>query len=282
MLTDLRFSARSLRHSIGFASVAVLSLALGIGASGALFSLVDAIFFRPFPVHEPDRLVALYSVRLSDASWSGTSYPDYLNYREQTDVFAGLMAYIRIPLSFDAGGRTERLSGEHVTFNYFETLGLGMTAGRGFRAGEDRPGAPHPVVVISDGLWQRAFGGDPSVVGRPVRIHGRSFTIVGVAPRGFRGVTLDWGRPPEVWVPMGWFDEFIPRFQARRTLEWREARSALVVGRLQPGVTLEQARTRCGFERRSSRQSTRRQTGPGASKCFRGARPVSGRPIAAP
>jgi hypothetical protein len=175
LLTDLRFSARSLRHSIGFASVAVLSLALGIGASGALFSLVDAVFFRPFPVHEPDRLVALYSVRLSDASWSGTSYPDYLNYREQTDVFAGLMAYIRIPLSFDAGGRTELLSGEHVTSNYFEALGLGMAAGRGFRAEEDRPGAPHPVLVISDGLWQRAFGGDPSAVGRPVRIHGRSF-----------------------------------------------------------------------------------------------------------
>ena len=96
--------------------------------------------------------------------------------------------------------------------------------------------------MISDGLWQRAFGGDPLVVGRPVRIHGRSFTIVGVAPRGFRGVTLDWGQPPEVWVPMGWFDEFVPRFQARRTLEWREARSALVVGRLQPGVTLEKAR----------------------------------------
>jgi putative ABC transport system permease protein len=243
-LTDLRFAVRSLRHSIGFASVAVLSLALGIGASGALFSLVDAIFFRPLPVHEPDRLVALYSVRLSDASWSGTSYPDYLDYREQTGVFAGLMAYIRIPLSFDAGGRTELLSGEHVTSNYFETLGLGMPAGRGFRAEEDRPGAPQPVVVISDGLWQRAFGGDPSVVGRPVRIQGRSFTIVGVAPRGFRGVTLDWGEPPQVWLPMGWFDEFIVwAGQARRTLEWREARSALVVGRLQPGVTLEKART---------------------------------------
>jgi putative ABC transport system permease protein len=240
LLTDLRFSARSLRHSMGFASVAVLSLALGIGASAALFSLVDAIFFRPFPVHEPDRLVALYSVRLSDASWSGTSYPDYLNYREQTDVFARLMAYIRMPLSFDAGGRTELLSGEHVTANYFEALGLGMAAGRGFRAEEDRPGAPHPVAVISDGLWQQAFGGDLSAVGRPVRIHGRSFTIVGVAPRGFRGVTLDWGQPPKVWLPMGWFDEFLP--QGRRTLEWREARSALVVGRLQPGVTLEQAR----------------------------------------
>jgi predicted permease len=241
-LTDLRFSARSLRHNIGFASVAVLSLALGIGASAALFSLVDAIFFRPFPVHEPDRLVALYSVRLSDSSWSGTSYPDYLDYRAQTDVFAGLMAYIRIPLSFDAGGRTESLSGEHVTSNYFETLGLGMAAGRGFRAEEDRPGAPHPVVVISDGLWQRAFGGAPSAVGHPVRIQGRSFTIVGVAPRGFRGVTLDWGKPPQIWLPMGWFDEVLHGSQGRRTLEWREARSALVVGRLHPGVTLEKAR----------------------------------------
>src|SRR4029450_1830732 len=86
LLTDLRFSARSLRHSIGFTSIAVLSLALGIGASAALFSLVDAIFFRPFPVHEPGRLGALYSVRLSGAGWSGASYPDYVTYREQTDV----------------------------------------------------------------------------------------------------------------------------------------------------------------------------------------------------
>src|SRR5262245_3411129 len=180
LLMDVRLSARSLRRSPGFAFVAVLSLALGIGACATLFSLIDAIFFRPFPVHQPEKLVALYSVRSSDSGWSGTSYPDYLDYRDQTDVFAGLMAYIRVQVSFDKAGRTELLAGEHVTSNYFETLGLQMTAGRGFQAEEDRPGAPQPVAVISHGLWQRAFGGDPSVVGRQVRIYGRSFTIVGI------------------------------------------------------------------------------------------------------
>src|SRR5262249_52754292 len=131
--------------------------------------------------------------------------------------------------------------GEHVTWNYFEVLGIGMAAGRGFRPEEDRLEAPLPVAVVSHDLWQRAFGGEATAVGRAIRINGRSFTIIGVAPRGFRGVTLDWGELPDLWLPMAWFDEFHPTMLNRRLLAWREARSALVVGRLRPGVTREAA-----------------------------------------
>jgi len=222
--------------------VAVLSLALGIGVTTALFSLADAILLRPFPVREPDRLAAVYS-RSAKGEWASVSYPDYAEFRDQTDVFAGLMAYVRTPrLGFDAGTRTRLLSGELISANYFEVLGLVMALGRGFRPGEDRPGAPHPVVVISHGLWQRDFGGDPAVAGRAARIYGRNFTIVGVAPKGFRGVTLDWGEPPDLWLPIGWIDEFDWFIPKRRVLDWREARIALVVGRLRPAVTIETAR----------------------------------------
>ncbi len=207
LLQDLRLSLRSLRRSPGFAAATILSLSIGIGAVTALFSMIDAIFFRPFPVHEPDRLVSIYGRLLTEPGRSRTSYPDYVYYREQTDVFSGLMAFVRASVSFNAGNRTALLWGEEVTWNYFDVLGLATAVGRGFRPDEDRPGAPHPVVVISHGLWQRAFSGDPGAVGRSVRINGRSFTIVGIAPRGFRGVTLDEGRPPELWLPIGWRDQ---------------------------------------------------------------------------
>ena len=241
MLRSFRLAFRSLRRSPGFTTVAVLSLALGIGVTTALFTLADAILFRAFPGREPDRLVAVYS-RSAKGEWAPVSYPDYAEFRDQTEVFAGLMAYDRTPFSFDAGARTQLLWGELISANYFDVLGLRMALGRGFRPGEDHPGAPHPVVVISYSLWQRSFGSDPAVAGRPVRIYGRNFTIVGVAPNGFRGVTLDWGDPPDLWMPIGWFDEFEWFVPKRRALDWREARIALVVGRLRPGVTIETAR----------------------------------------
>ena len=143
MLRSFRLAFRSLRRSPGFTTVAVLSLALGIGVTTALFSLADAILFRAFPGREPDRLVAVYS-RSAKGEWAPVSYPDYAEFRDQTEVFAGLMAYDRTPFSFDAGARTQLLWGELISANYFDVLGLRMALGRGFRPGEDHPGAPHP------------------------------------------------------------------------------------------------------------------------------------------
>lgn len=128
-----RHALSSLRRNPGFTGAAVLSLALGIGTTTVLFSLADAILLRPFlQVREPERLVGLYS-RSARGDWSSLSYPDYLDYSAQADVFEGLMAYVRLPFSFNAGSRTELLWGEQVTWNYFDVHGTGMSQGRGFR-----------------------------------------------------------------------------------------------------------------------------------------------------
>jgi len=236
ILQNLRYGLRMLRRNPGFTVVAALSLALGIGANTAIFSVVNAALLRPLPVKEPDRLVGLYRKIPQDRNHNRFSYPNYLDTRDRNQSFSGLAAYYFAPLNLSGGGQTERLWGKVVSGNYFSVLGVEITQGRAFLPEEDRTPGAHPVAVVSHGLWQRRFGGDPNLVGKTVTLNGYGFTIVGVAPAGFRGTEV--GMAPDVWVPM------MMQAQAMPGTNWLTPRDVgwlRVVGRLKPGVSVAQA-----------------------------------------
>ena len=198
---DLRYAARVLIKSPGFSVVVVLSLALGIGANTAIFSIVNAFLLRPMPVDNPDRLVAVY---FSAPRWGrelgGLSYPDMLDYRKQNTGLSDLMGSSGMALSMTDGAEPELIWGEIVTGNYFSGLGVHPVVGRGFLAEEDRAPGEKPVCILNYNFWQRRFQGDPKVAGKTIKINDHVFTVVGVAPHGFIGTTL-FQFVPDVWVP---------------------------------------------------------------------------------
>jgi hypothetical protein len=202
LLRDLRYALRVLAKAPGFSIVVVFSLALGIGANTAIFSIVNAYLLRPMPVDSPDRLVAIY---LTAPRWgngiSGFSYPDLLDYRKQDTGLSDLMGSAGIALSMTDGEKPELVWGEVVTGNYFSGLGVHPVVGRGFLPEEDRAPGERPVCVLNYNFWQRHFQGDPKVVGRTIKINDHAFTVVGVAPHGFIGTML-FNFIPDVWVPV--------------------------------------------------------------------------------
>ncbi len=238
---DLRYALRMLRRSPGFTAVAVLSLALGIGVNTSIFAFIHAILLRPLPVAEPARLVAVYHRNVRQGWLSSSSYPDYEHYRDHSEVFSGMLAYLRVPMMLRRGELAERVSGELVSADYFSMLGLRAALGRTFAPEEGRAAGASPVVVLSHDLWQRRLGGDPGVVGRTVTIARHAFTVIGVAPRGFRGLVLDWGKPPELWVPVTMYREAVPALADIDVLHLWGMHSFLILGRLRPGVTFERA-----------------------------------------
>jgi predicted permease len=231
-LLDCRLALRFLARRPGIAAAAVGSLALGIGATAAVFSLVDALLFRPFPVHRIDELVALRAEKEGEAA--GLSVPDYRDIRDIQQVFWGLAANESFDFSVRTREATERLSGELVSANYFDVLGVVPRPGRAFLAGEDE--APSPVAVVSHRLWRMRYGGDPRAVGTTIRVNGRDLIIVGIAPESFRGITL----APEVdlWIPLSMLPDLWPAFG--EFFDRRDQQSLSVVGRLKPGVNLEE------------------------------------------
>ena len=236
LLLDLKYSLRSLRRSPGFTLATIAILGLGIGANATIFSLVNAVLLRPpAGVENPGQLVAVYTSDFSGPRFGGSSYPDFLDFRDQTTAFSGVLAYNFNQVSFSDGTHSERGVGLTTTGNYFSLLGVRPALGRTFLTTEDTPGSA-PVAVISHGLWQRSFGGDSGVVGRAIKLSGRPFTIVGVAPRGFEGLMRGFG--PDVWVPVG-ASEGSGSFDRTR----RGNRGLMVVGRLAPEKTLAEART---------------------------------------
>jgi len=241
---DLSYGLRVLARSPLFNLVAVLSLALGIGANTTIFTLIDAVFLNPLPVEEPARLVAVYT---TDEKNTGgflthlqTSYLNYLDYRNKNEVFSGLAAHQFVPqLSLVAGGGApEQVVGQIVSGNYFEVLGVRPALGRFFLPDEDKTPGAYPVVVLGHGLWRRRLGGDPNIVGKTVLLNTQAFTVVGVAPEEFRGTLPLFG--PELWLPtMMWKQVVTGAFR-----EWFEERRPLIfdiTGRLKPGVDLAQA-----------------------------------------
>src|SRR5262249_16079110 len=197
MFQELRFWARMLLKQKGFTAVAVLSLAVGVGANTAIFSLADALLFRALPGTHNDRLFTL--VR-GDGSGPSFSYPDYVDYRQRNQVFAGVAAYEPITLAFGNGDRSRVVMGGLVTGNFFEVLGVRMAQGRAFLPEEDRAPGANPVAVVSHDFWQRGFGGDPQLVGKTLMFNNQSFTVIGVAAEGFAGASIP--MRADVWVPM--------------------------------------------------------------------------------
>ncbi|MBA3258102.1 MAG: ABC transporter permease [Gemmatimonadales bacterium] len=198
---DLRYAVRQLLRNPGFTLAAGLTLALGIGANTVVFSFVNGLLLRPLPVEQPEAVVGLYATDRRSGGSQALSYPEYLDYRDQSAVFDGLVAQQGIPLSFAAGDRAEMVWSEIVTENYFSALGLPPALGRTFGPEDGAGPGSDPLVVLSHRTWLKRFGADPDVVGRVVRLNGHPFTVVGVGPRGFTGMRK-FGFWPDLWVPM--------------------------------------------------------------------------------
>ena len=237
---DLRYGARILLKRPGFTTVVALTLALGIGANTAIFGVVDRLLVRMLPVTEPERLVNLSGRDEKGRHDTSFSYPIYKDYRDQNDVFDGLLAYSETAMNLSEGGQPERVMGVLVSGNYFDVLGVTPALGRRFLPEEDRTPGTHSVAVVSYGLWQRRFGADPKLVGRTITLNTYRFTVIGVAPAEFRGVRR--GVSPDVYAPMQMIAQAWPARKPddlnNRNFSWLD-----LMGRLKPGVTREQAQT---------------------------------------
>ncbi len=238
LFKDIRYGFRNLLKRPVFTIVAVLTLALGIGANTTIFSVVNGLLLRPpAAIARPDRLVDVHATEPRGSSFHSFSYPNYLYYRDQNKVFAGLVAYTAMPLSMNAGAQPERIFGMLVSGNYFEVLGTRPAQGRFFLSEEDQTPGTHPVVVVSYDLWQQRFGADRGVAGKTVTLNGHSFTVVGVAPQGFRGTWT--GLSPDAWVPLMMQSQVRPG----PDLMSRGVSGLEMIARLSDGVTLPQAQT---------------------------------------
>ncbi len=244
-MQDIRFALRALRKSPGFTLAAVLTLALGIGASTAMFSLLDQVALRKLPVRNPDELVVLdgpgpYRGASHQNSNFSTpfSYPMYKDLRDQATTLAGMLARFPTAVTLGDGKATRYVNAELVSGNYFEVLGLEPAAGRLLHPADDRTRMQHPVAVLGWTAFQRDFGGNPSIVGQTLLVNAQPMTVVGVAPRDFRSVQI--GFVPDVYVPMAMKPALTPGWDG---LDDRRTRWMDIVARLKPGVSMERALT---------------------------------------
>jgi predicted permease len=238
--SDVRYGLRALRRSPAFAVIAVASLAVGIGANTAIFSLVNSLLFRPRPVADPGRIVELYTGSRSEP-YETTSYPSYLEFRDRNEVFTGLAAYSTRQFNVGDANQVEQIWGEVVSGNYFDVLGVQPATGRGFLADEDRIPGRNPVVVIGHALWQRRFNADPNLVGRPIVLNGQQLTVVGIAPSQYTGMVR--GLSSEVWVPAMIMPVLEPG-RGSNMVSSRGSRWLAMIGRLKPDVTIEHVKAR--------------------------------------
>jgi predicted permease len=233
---DLRFGIRTQRQTPAFTAVAILTLALGIGANTAIFSVVRAALLRPLPYAQPDRLITLGEVRseeelsqaLSPESWNA-SYPDYLDWRKQSKTFESLAGFTGDGFTLRGAGEPETVNAVQATTNFFSTLGVKTFLGRDFRAGEDVAAGPF-AAILTHSYWTSRFGGDPRVVGRSIQLDSNSVTIVGVLPAGFEFAPRG---NAQLWVPLHITGDLV----TRRSLRWLS-----VIGRLARGATPVQSR----------------------------------------
>ncbi|HSS19159.1 MAG TPA: ABC transporter permease [Pyrinomonadaceae bacterium] len=236
---DLRYALRLLRKSPGFALVAVFTLALGIGANAAIFSLTDSVLLQSLPVTAPDQLTTFMTFApTADASGNNTfSYPMYQDLRDKNDVFSGVLARGGAQMNVSYDGRNDRVSGELVSGNYFEVLGVRPWVGRLFTQDDDRVPGGHPVAVLSYGFWQSRFAKDPNVVGKTILVNEQPLTVVGVSPPGFYGIEL--AGTADVRVPLMMTSVFNPVPKNRLTS--RNHWWLTLMARRKDGVTLAQA-----------------------------------------
>ena len=230
MFEDLRYSLRALARSPSFTLVAVVGLALGIGANSAIFTAMNAVLLRPLPYKEAEQLVLLWELNRHNGDHEiKASAPDYIDWKEQNSVFQDIAAFNAnsdLGLNLSEAGHPERISATSVTGNLFSVLGVTPSLGRSFLPDEERPGSA-PVCILSDGLWRRRFGSDPKILGKAVTLNGEMWTVVGVMPRGFR-----FPQSVDLWVPA----------IVRSTARTKHAQHYLgVIARLKPGLSLDHA-----------------------------------------
>src|SRR5689334_4097912 len=238
MITDIRYALRMLTKNPAFAGVVVLTLALGIGANAAIFSLLDQVLLQSLPVANPDQLVVLsaYQAKEPDVDYS-FSYPTYQDLRDRNSVFSGVIARAGTQMNVSYGDQTERVSGELVSGNFFDMLGVRPWAGRLFTQEDDRNPGAHPLAVLSYGFWDRRFAKDPNVIGKTILVNEYPLTVIGVTPPSFYGVNLS--NNPDVRVPMMMTTVFNPR-PADRLKRWR-LQWLTLMARRKDNVTAEQA-----------------------------------------
>jgi predicted permease len=230
LVQDLRYALRTFRRAPGFALVAVLVLAIGIGATTAMFSLVDTMLVRGLPYPEADRLVVLIGnvQRAGGVERRGNSYPDHVDWRARATSFDDMAAFTTLTGTLQGADEPERIPGEAVSAPYFSLLGVSPAYGRGFRPDEDAVPNRDAVVILGDGLWRRRFGADPSIVNRTIQLGARSYTVVGIMPAGFTGVT----DTAQFWEPFA---------MSGVPFDNRGSRGFQTLARLKPGATVASA-----------------------------------------
>jgi putative ABC transport system permease protein len=239
LFNDIRLGFRIMRKRPILTAAVVFTLSLGIGANTVIFNLGETLLRRPLPVEQPDELQVLFTKKAGADGYGSLSYPDYVDYRKTNTVFSGLIAYSVLPLSFSASGQNERVWGEIVTGEYFNMLGVKPVVGRLLSPDDDKTPGWHPVVVLSHSFWQARFGGDPNIVGKPIAVNGRPYTIIGVAPAEFQGVFYV-GFSAKLWIPMMQHGEAV--VGSSGSLYQRDNRWLKVMGRLKPGVSAAESR----------------------------------------
>ena len=265
LFKDLKFGVRGLLKRPGFTVIAVLTLALGIGANTAIFSVVNATLMRPLPVVDPDRLVFVFN----GPPGSVFSYPDYAALRDQNNVLDGMIAWGGITASLSNNDQPDLVNGAIVSGNFFDVIGVRAQLGRVITAEDDKTPGAHPVAVISQGLWQRRFAADPNIVGRQLLLNGNNFTVIGVLPGGFDGLQL--GPVRDLYVPMmmqatmrppraGYSGEKNPDLLQVRNNRW-----LFTVGKLKPGVSPEQAQASLALIAKQLEEQHRVNEGRGVS-----------------
>ena len=233
LLQDIRYGIRLIAKSPGFAAIAILTLALGIGANTAVFSVVNGVLLNPLPYAQPDRLVAVYA-KSKAFDHSSISYPNFLDWVRDQRSFSALAAYRGDDYNLTGMGEPQYVSGEMVSANFFPVLGVNLVIGRQFRPEEDQIGA-QPVALISGGFWKREFGSSPDAIGKTLDLNGVGYTIVGVIPASFRYSSFNFQDNTDIFVPIGqWNDSTFRNRSAGMGMD--------AVGRLKPGVTLQQAK----------------------------------------
>jgi predicted permease len=235
---SLHYAGRRLARTPGFTATAIFSLALGIGASTAMFSLVNAVLLRKLPIADPQEVLAIY-LSTPDFEYNVFSYPDFEDLRDNTsDVFSGLTATRLTFTQADDEGSVETITGEAVSGGFFDVLGIEAEVGRTLKPSDDVSPGAHPVVMLGHKYWQSRYAGDPGVVGREIRLGGRSYTIIGVAAEGYTGsfATLT----PAIYAPMMMINQLQPGETDQ--LASRGNHSIFVKARLRPGVSMAQAR----------------------------------------
>ena len=230
---DFVYTLRRLSAAPGFVLAVVLSIGIGIATNATIFSIVSRFVLRPAPVGDPGTLMALHTTHDGEQCCNNFSMPTYLDVRDQARSFSGIAAYDElVPASIGGKGEPERAWGQAATANYFDVARLGMTLGRGFLPSEEHA----PVIILGHRLWQRHFASDPNIIGKPITLSGHPYTVVGVAPPGFRG--LDIVLDPEFWVPLGNEEQLASNPPNRN---YRGITGLLLSGGSSPGVTSTQA-----------------------------------------